>query len=324
MHRLPHLVAFLLMALALNACSTSTSPSIRPTEAGSASASSSGTSSSAPSLEGTLAWGKFAASGLILYTAKPDGSDERTLLPQGPEQPRWSPDGSRISVVGESPQGLVFVGLVNPDGSHHVRFDSPDPTLNLACSAWSADAERFACEGWDDANPNRNGIYTVRASDGGDLTRITTAPDGAHDIPGDYSPDGSQIVFLRDNLTDEEHNLARVINVDGSNEHLLTDTKVGLAIRWSPDGTMILTEAGGSLLLVPAAGGGPTAIDLQAPAGSHATRASWSPDGSHIVFSLGLSGSHTDIYTARADGSGLAQVTDTPGEDEEFSDWGRQ
>ena len=46
-----------------------------------------------------------------------------------------------------------------------------------------------ACEGWDDSNPARNGIYTVRASDGGGLTRVTTSPGGGHDVAGDYSGD---------------------------------------------------------------------------------------------------------------------------------------
>ena len=34
----------------------------------------------------------------MIYTANPDGSDERLLFPVGGEQPRWSPDGSVIDV----------------------------------------------------------------------------------------------------------------------------------------------------------------------------------------------------------------------------------
>jgi Tol biopolymer transport system component len=103
-------------------------------------------------------------------------------------------------------------------------------------------------------------MYTVRASDGGGLIRVTTSPGGGHDVPWDYSPDGRQIVFLRDNLVDEEHNTLMVVNVDGADPRVLTDRKVGLACRWSPDGKTILTEADGSLLLVPVDGGQPSTI----------------------------------------------------------------
>ena len=45
-------------------------------------------------------------------------------------------------------------------------------------------------------DPSRNGIYSIRVSDGGALQRITSSP-GGDDIPGDYSPDGKRIVFVR-------------------------------------------------------------------------------------------------------------------------------
>ena len=47
----------------------------------------------------------------------------------------------------------------------------------------------------------------------------------------------------------------------------------------------------------------------------------WSPDGSRIVFCMSINGQE-DIYTAKADGSHLVQVTDTP-DFENGPDWGR-
>ena len=74
---------------------------------------------------------------------------------------------------------------------------TPDPTLELHCDfGWSPDGERLVCEGYGVDDPGRNGIYSVRASDGGGLVRITSNPDGG-DIPGDYSPDGTRLVFER-------------------------------------------------------------------------------------------------------------------------------
>ncbi|MEO7665258.1 MAG: hypothetical protein ABIV26_09040 [Candidatus Limnocylindrales bacterium] len=198
-----------------------------------------------------------------------------------------------------------------------MQFDSPDATLNLGCFAWSPDGSRLACEGWDDTDPTRNGLYTVRASDGGDVTRLTTSPDG-HDIPGDYSPDGRQIVLLRG----WNHRLM-VVNADGSGERTLSDRMVDASGSWSPDGTTILTDTGGSLLLVPVDGTKPSPIRIGDATVGNALRPTWSPDGDWIVFSLYVRGAaHSDIYVMRKEGTDLLQITNTPGEDEEFGDWG--
>ena len=45
-------------------------------------------------------------------------------------------------------------------------------------------------------DPSLSGLYTIRSSDGSDLTRITSNL-GGQDIPIDYSPNGEQIVFGR-------------------------------------------------------------------------------------------------------------------------------
>jgi Tol biopolymer transport system component len=244
------------------------------------------------------------------------------LLPSIAEGPRFSPDGRRLAVNVESPQGLSFFGLLNPDGSDFVRFDSPDPTLNLGCTTWSPDGSRLACEAWDDTDVTRNGIYTVRASNGGGLTRVTTGPAGTRDInPGAYSPDGSQIVFLRMNVGDEEHFTLMVVNADGTDERSITDLQVGGGCRWSPDGKTILTEANGSLLLVPIDGSQPSPINIAGDAPVTATRGAWSPDGTWIVFSR-VTSTGEDIYIMRMDGTNVHQITDTPGQDEEFGEWG--
>jgi len=308
-------------SLLVSACSTVSSPSPERSVPASASIPA-GTASPAPLPTGRLAYGRFGSSGVTAFTANTDGSDEQALLSSNAEGPRWSPDSGRLSVAAESPQGLIFGGVVNADGTDYVQFDSPDATLQLGCFAWSPDASRLACEGWDDTDPTRNGIYTVSASDGGDLIRVTSSPDGGHDIPGDYSPDGRQIVFIRSDLADEEHNALMVVNVDGSDEHALTDRKVGAAGSWSPDGRTILTDADGSLWLVPVDGGQPSPIQIDEATDGFALRGSWSPDGEWIVFSLDVGPTNSDIYIMRKDGTDLHQITDTPGQDEEYGDWG--
>jgi Tol biopolymer transport system component len=283
------------------------------------------TQSLAPSLAplpgGRLAYGVFSPSGLALFTTNVDGTDTRLLLPKNAEQPRWSPDGRRLSVVSES--ALVGSGLVNPDGSHFMPFKNPDRTLNMGCTGWSPDGLRLACGvgTWSEADV-RNGIYTVRATDGGDLIRVTN-PGDAFDDPGDYSPDGRQIVFLRTITLDDELGTLMVVNVDGSNAHALTDLKVSPTNRWSPDGLTILTDLGGSLRLVPIDGRPISTIKIVANPTVTASRASWSPDGNWIVFTgIRSTSAGEDLYIVRKDGTNLHQITNTPGVDEEFGAWG--
>lgn len=319
-------ISIVAIALVTIACNASIQPAT-PREA-SATPASPGPSvgageSPAPIPGGRLAYGRFSPGGIShVFTANTDGTDEQALLASIAEGPRFSPDGRRLVVVVESPQGLIFSGFVNPDGSNFMRLDSPDPTLNLGCGSWSPDGSRLGCEAWDDTDVTRQGVYTVRASDGGDLTRVSTSPAGTHDgYCGGHSPNGRQLLFLRADLPDEEQATMMVVNVDGSDERPLIAQKVGLWCDWSPDGKTILTEANGSLLLVPVDGSQPSAIRIAADAPVTATRAAFSPDGTWIVFSR-VTSTGEDIYIMRKDGTNLHQITDTPGQDEEFGEWG--
>src|SRR5687767_1700992 len=52
--------------------------------------------------------------GVTPLTSNTDGSDEHELLPPDVEGPRWSPDGTKLSVVASNSQRLIFAGTVDP------------------------------------------------------------------------------------------------------------------------------------------------------------------------------------------------------------------
>jgi Tol biopolymer transport system component len=263
----------------------------------------------------------------VLITVDPDGTDPLRI--DDASTARWSPDGSRLVSVSFTDDRRVGTMVFDADGSNRTVLDLPDATLNLPCAAWSPDGERLACEGWDDANPDRApGIFTVDASDGGNLERVTRNRRGGHDIPADYSPDGSQLVFLRENTERGDRNKAWfVVDAGGGNllrlTRWLTDTTCCQA-SWSPDGSSILFARGGHLATIPSDGSSrSTIVPLRAGRGfTFAYQPAWSPDGARIVFSMYRSRvDQVDLYTASSDGTHVEQVTDGRGADE-FADWG--
>jgi TolB protein len=271
------------------------------------------------------------------YTVNPDGSDVQPLFTDGFSYgTRWSPDGTQISLFccGDG----MAAHFVNPDGGDLRTLPPPDPDIEVFCGgAWSPDGERIACEGFGMDDPSDNGIYSIRSSDGGDLTRITSNPGGV-DIPGDYSPDGKRLVFMR--FQDERPAGYFVTNVDGTGLKPLTpkDTILddsGFAGSWSPSGNKILIvtlaseDAHKAIWVVNADGSSLHQLPIDPECGgpfpdptSHGCYSpSWSPDGSKIVFTRSSpDGIDENIYTVNADGTDLFQVTDGGGDDN--PDWG--
>jgi Tol biopolymer transport system component len=220
-----------------------------------------------------------------------------------------SPDRTRLAFVTVNDQGTVVGGTVNVDGSNYRLFEPADPSLNLACGWWGPD-DRIACEGWDDADPSRAGIYTVRASDGRGLRRLTSG----REYPCSYSPDGTRLAFIRvtqDLGTRTERGKLMVMNADGGEPRVLLEGvgESGLACDWSPDGkTIVAGTSEGSIVLVSPRG---TRTPLHGEGiDGYSEGFVWSVDGARVMFSMNLDGQF-DVYTVGADGTGLARITDS-------------
>jgi Tol biopolymer transport system component len=203
----------------------------------------------------------------------------------------------------------------------------------MYCATWSAGGARVLC-GFGGDQP---GVFSIRSSDGGDPTRLTTNPYGASDVATDISPDGSRFVFLRYrpgpvHPGPKPFNAQQVAlftaRLDGSGVRQLTPFGLAqahefAAAQWSPDGGEIVSETThGRLFVIHPDGAGLTPIHVQTPTTRYfAFAPDWSPDGTRMVFCMFMDGQE-DIYTAKADGSDLVRVTDTP-DFENGPDWGR-
>ena len=177
-----------------------------------------------------------------VYTVDPDGTDQQ-LVYNNSEVGQWSPDGTRITLLTQlgPPQVLLF----NVDNGGTVYFGLPFdlyPGLGLFCTVWSPDGARLACEGQGETGSSLTGVYTLRASDGGDLQRVTSDPTG-DDCPSDYSPNGKQLVITRANDTTYA---LYTVKLDGSGMKQITPDGMDFNFcngNWSPQGNEIVFSA---------------------------------------------------------------------------------
>jgi Tol biopolymer transport system component len=268
---------------------------------------------------------------------RPDGTDKHLLIAGPLDFPHWSPDGRLVVGLASGPNGEEdrAATIVDVQTGTVRQLVMPDPTLFTACPVWSADAARLFCEGLGESD--RTGIWSIRSSEGGDLSQLTSNTDD--DFPAEASPDGRHLLFTR---VSGESVGTFIVNVDGTGLRQLVPDELIVNFEnggsWSPDSRVILFEARATpdsrfsiwsiradgtglheVIGPPLCGG---LVSDQKSAGCHGPE--WSPDGTRFVFSRRknpLAPSLDDIYVAHANGSGLQRLTTSP-DDDAFPDWG--
>src|SRR5262249_45319170 len=151
-----------------------------------------------------------------VYAVDPDGTDMQ-LLANDAEAGQWSSDGTKIALAPNEGTGAYLnfdTGVFTDLG---LPFDLY-PDLALFCGVWSPDGSSLACAGCGPSVRSLNGVYTIRASDGGGLQRVTSEPNGDA-CPSDYSPNGKRLVITRLNDTSYEID---TVKLDGSGLTRLT------------------------------------------------------------------------------------------------------
>jgi hypothetical protein len=268
----------------------------------------------------------------VVMVVNPDGTGERQVSPLPLECPHWSPDGRRISTCGNPDGGAT--AILNPVSGSATLFPMPDPTLFTACYLWTPDARRLACEGSSDSDPTRDGVYTIRSSDGQGLRQLVSLPDTSQ-VLGDFSPNGRRIVFAAFDNSDDGTGLY-VAETDGhhTKQILPTGAVAGSGGSWSPNGNRIIfsvhataddrqslwtARPNGSGLTEITIDGIPCGGSVEDPDSVGCNSPVWSPDGQQIAFDVVTPGG-SDVYVANRDGSSPEQVSF--GDDDEIPDWG--
>ncbi|WP_346384403.1 hypothetical protein [Nocardioides sp.] len=258
------------------------------------------------------------------FVSRLDGSHERQLAGTDTCCIRLSPDGRAILGSTVTKDGRITTGIYPLAGTDPRVLPLPPGTLNLGPGAWTSDGEQIVVQGWDDTHPAAAGMYVVDSSDGSHRTRLTREPRHTNDVPGDVSPDGTLLAFVREDAPGDESTSVGALEVldlaaPGKIHTLLpSSSQVGLTVRFSPDGSLILFQDGrtsqrGALWTIRPDGSHLTKLfddpDLFA---SHPT---WSPDGRQILFALNPVADYYDhppnaFYVMDADGTGVRQVFD--------------
>jgi Tol biopolymer transport system component len=271
---------------------------------------------------GRIAFGTFdpALSDFLISTARADGSGMKRLLPDAHECPAWSPDSTEIAVTAGA--NGAFATIVHADGTNPRALRLADPNMALGCGTWSPDGKQLALEGWDTTKLGAEGVYLVNAADGGGLKRLTSPLGGIHDAPVSFSPDGKEVLFLRNTDPRAEAGELWLVNRDGSQPRRVAERYLAHGAGLSRDGRWLATVAANAVLIFEVAhlAAAPKRIDL--PAGYGANGVGWSPDGTRFVLGLFKPGvSPSNVFTMQVDGTGVWQVTDTK-QESSFGAWG--
>ena len=252
------------------------------------------------------------ANGLIAFETDRDGNNEIYVMdPDGGGQtnitstteweydPAFSPDGTRIAFVRETPQSDIWV--MNADGSGGVNLSGPDTVVgtNGIHPTWSPDGSLVAYA--DNAD-----IWVMSATDGSNKTNLTntTGTIAAEGQPA-WSSTG-QIAYIRNNDL-------WAMNSDGTNQHAVsTATGTESNPDWSPDGTKLVFQIGGEIWVANADGSSPVAIVTGA--GEAGREPAWSPDGTKIVFSSNAftAPNGYDLFMMDPDGTNVTLVPQMP------------
>jgi len=294
---------------------------------------------------GVIANGKIAfKSGLdAIWTVNPDGGALTQLTPgyspgsacaAGDEEPRWSPDGTKIAFT-RTKGGSQDIWVMNADGTNQTRLTNdgdgkcsetgPNNTWSEN-PAWSPDGKKIIFTSARASTNFNESLWTMNADGTGQTLLLTTAT--SHVSEASYSPDGKTIAFHVEPISanpalrcdgDALGGEIWSMNADGTNQKRLTTTSNCSFDEnpvWSPDGRRIAftrcpqavanTDCANEIFIMNA--DGTNRVQLTSNfAGFGSEHPAFSPDGTRIVFANGVNGS--TIWYMNVDGSSKVPVS---------------
>jgi dipeptidyl aminopeptidase/acylaminoacyl peptidase len=264
--------------------------------------------------------------------------------PEGADNIRWSPDGTRIAFFASKDRKRAVWVLHSGKLTRVCDYDRGNSFLSKSGSAlaWSPDGKQLAFAGTLEPKPgtqdplvisrilyktrtafsdNRRSHLFVVAASGGKPRQITKGDFDEHSI--DWGGDGSEIVFLSNRERDPDANYNYdifAVNVSTGAERRITQTPgVEMDPVVSPDGRWIAYDAtkrerttidsvaeDAHIWVVPYSGG--AARELNASLDRRSTSAAWSPDSRSVIYVASDRGKSLIYRTPLEGGPGQAIV----------------
>jgi Tol biopolymer transport system component len=153
-----------------------------------------------------------------------------------PQDPAWSPDGTKIAFAIHG-GGSTEIVVANADGSGPSQLTNT-ASVREAQPNWAPDGSKLAFLGTDSAGDHAD-IYTMNA-DGTDRQQLTSDPPGSDgfiaDVTPAWSPEGDRIAFAKGNCPSRCSGFViATMNPDGSDVIELTPNgDYNLDPDWQP------------------------------------------------------------------------------------------
>jgi Tol biopolymer transport system component len=222
--------------------------------------------------------------------------------------------GANGKIYYQGPQsgedGPADIYRVNPDGGEPQDLTSgngfSEERPNVSADGRHVVFQSFRDEGWN--------IFSMNA-DGSSQVDLTNTLDPVINFEPTWSPDGSKVVFMRQNLTPGEQDLWSV-NANGTGAVNLTESPGAYetSAEFSPDGMKIVYVRSGpnnDIWVMNANGTGQTQLtETEFPTQNVAP--TWSPDGTKIAWSVleAPSAGDNGLHVMNANGSSQTQLLD--------------
>jgi Tol biopolymer transport system component len=248
-----------------------------------------------------------------VFVMDADGSNQTQLTTSlaYDDQPKWSPDGSKI-VFMSGRDGNLEIYSMNANGTGQTRLTTN--AVSDGFPSWSPDGTRIAFVSGNLNDPNTFEIFVMNA-DGTNRTQLTS--DSLVDAVPSWSPDSAKIIFMSGpSIFDPNNFEIFTISSNGTNRtRLTTNSLADGQASYSPNGTKILFASGdvmnpGGIEIFVMNADGTNRTQLTSNSVTDGFPA-WSPDGTQIVFASGNIADETtvELFVMNANGTNQTRLT---------------